>query len=111
MTSHEILSLYESVAVNTDKMLAAAKSQNWEELTRLETVSAEYIQILRNAEKLEPLSGADLEKKIASIKKILADDREIRNLVEPWMAKLSAMLNSNGKAKKLSQAYGQDKRS
>ena len=109
MTSNEILSLYESVADNTGKMLAAAKTQNWEELTRLETNSAQYIQILRNTEELKPLSGADLEKKIASIKKILADDREIRNLVEPWMTKLSTMLNSTGRAQKLSQAYGQDK--
>ncbi|MEO8419106.1 MAG: flagellar protein FliT [Methylophilaceae bacterium] len=109
MTSHEILSLYESVSDHTGKMLAAAKTQNWEELTRLETASAQYIHILHNAEELEPLSGTDLGKKIASIKKILADDREIRHLVEPWMARLSSMLNSNGQAQKLSQAYGQDK--
>lgn len=111
MMSHEILSLYESIADNTGKMLAAAKTQDWEELTRLETASAQYIQILRNQEELKPLSSTDLEKKIASIKKILADDREIRNLVEPWMAKLSTMLNSPSRAQKLSQAYGQDKSS
>ena len=31
---------------------------------------------------------------------------EIRNIAEPWMAKLSQLINSTGAERKLSQAYG-----
>lgn len=44
--------------------------------------------------------------KVELIQKILADDKEIRNLVEPWMQQLSALINSTGAERKLSRAYG-----
>ncbi len=53
-----------------------------------------------------PLTGESRVRKVQIIKKILADDREIRNLTEPWMAQLSRLINSTGTERKLSQAYG-----
>ncbi|MEJ7805294.1 MAG: flagellar protein FliT [Telluria sp.] len=35
----------------------------------------------------------------------MAQDREIRTLTEPWMAELSALINSAGTERKLSRAY------
>ena len=40
------------------------------------------------------------------IRKILADDRAIRDLTSPWMAKLGAMLQSTGAERRLASAYG-----
>lgn len=72
-------------------MLAAARSRDWKRLSELEAACAEYAVMITVQAAENPLTGHELEKKIASIKKILADDKEIRNLVEPWMVRLSAM--------------------
>lgn len=94
MSEHNSLAFYETVAEITDQMLAAARVQDWEKLAILETRCAEYAKTVKSQNKDEALTPEDSEKKIASIKKILADDREIRNLIDPWMVKLSFMLNS-----------------
>lgn len=107
MVKNTMLNLYENVAEITDKMLAAAKANDWERLTTLEANCSALIQSLRTYDTLEPLTANELNQKIAAIKKILADDREIRNLVEPWMARLSTMLNSNRAGSKLARTYGQ----
>jgi len=72
-------------------MLEAARSGDWKRLAELEAACAEYAVMITVQAAQNPLSSHEVEKKILSIKKILADDREIRNLVEPWMVKLSAM--------------------
>ena len=45
-------------------------------------------------------------RKVQIIKQILAHDREIRTIAEPWMTKLSQLINSTSAERKLSQAYG-----
>ncbi|RJG01155.1 flagellar protein FliT [Noviherbaspirillum sedimenti] len=106
MNSHEVISLYETVAVITEQMLTAARNGDWDQLAVLESRCASQVEILRKSEHPAPLTGVVREKKVKIIKKILADDREIRNLTEPWMAQLSQLINSTGTERKLSQAYG-----
>lgn len=106
MNSHEVISLYETVAVITNQMLTAARNGDWDQLAALESRCASHVEILRKSEPPAPLTGVVREKKVKIIKKILADDREIRNLTEPWMAQLSQIINSTGNERKLSQAYG-----
>jgi len=107
MDNQEILALYETVADITDQMLAAARTGNWEELAVLETRCSSQVEILRQKDlPRQPLTPLAREKKTRIIKKILEDDRQIRDLTEPWMAQLSAMINSAGTERKLSQAYG-----
>jgi flagellar protein FliT len=111
MNEQEIICLYEDVATITDQMLAAARSGDWEELTALEQRCAAQVSILKSGEAPVALTGAERERKVEIIKKILADDREIRNITEPWMAKLSMLINSTGTERKLNQAYGAGGRS
>lgn len=106
MNSNEVISLYETVAVITDQMLAAAREGDWDRLVELETRCASHVETLRQGEAPVPLTGESRLRKVQIINKILADDREIRNLTEPWMAQLSRMMNSAGTERKLSQAYG-----
>ncbi|WP_019141159.1 flagellar protein FliT [Noviherbaspirillum massiliense] len=111
MNNQEIISIYETVAGITDQMLAAARSGDWELLAELETQCSSQVEILRkNDRPREALTEAAREQKTRVIKKILADDREIRNLTEPWMAQLSVMLNSAGTERKLSRTYGASQR-
>ncbi|MES2935513.1 MAG: flagellar protein FliT [Pseudomonadota bacterium] len=106
MNSEEIISLYEAVSVITDQMVAAARSGDWEQLTLLESRCASHVNTLKQGEPPVALSGPSREKKVQIIHKILADDREIRNITEPWMAQLSALMNNAGAERKLAIAYG-----
>lgn len=107
MDTQEILSLYENVAEITDQMLSAARTGDWERLAALESHCSSQVEILKQNDKSrQPLTPLAREKKTRIIKKILDDDRQIRDITEPWMAQLSAMINSVGTERKLSQAYG-----
>lgn len=106
MNSEEVLSLYETVASLTHQMLAAARESNWEKLAELELRCAKHIDILKQDTAIPRLTGVGRERKAIIIQKILADDREIRSLTEPWMEQLSAILNNAGTKRKLSQVYG-----
>ena len=106
MESNGILAVYESVALITDRMLAAARIGDWDQLIALESDCAARVQMLRDAGPLPPMTGSARDEKVRILKKILADDREIRALTEPWLDKLSAMINAAGTERKLSRAYG-----
>jgi flagellar protein FliT len=106
MDSQEILSLYETVAGITDKMLAAARNGDWEELIALETRCANHVATLKTGEPPVPLTGSVRERKVQILQKIMSDDREIRNIVQPWMANLSNLMSSTGTERKLNNAYG-----
>ena len=106
MNNQEVIALYETVAVITDKMLLAARSGDWEELAVLESHCASHVEILKQGEPPTPLTGETRLRKVQIIKKILADDRAIRDIAEPWMARLSQLMQSSGTERKLSQAYG-----
>ena len=106
MNSEEVISLYETVADITHKMLAAARDGDWEQLAVLESHCASHVATLKQDEPLTPLTGVVREKKVTIIKQILAHDREIRNITEPWMEHLAVLINSTKVERKLSQAYG-----
>lgn len=106
MNEQEVIYLYENVATITDQMLAAARNGDWEQLAALEKHCANQVSILKTGEPPLPLSGDMRVRKVEIIKKILADDKEIRNITEPWMNKLSKLINSTGAERKLNHAYG-----
>lgn len=105
MNSHEVIELYETVAVITKQMLSAARSGDWDQVTLLESRCAVYVETLKTEKPLVKLSGNVRVRKVQIIQMILADDREIRNIAEPWMAQLAQMMISTGAERKLTQAY------
>ncbi len=106
MNSEEILALYEAVSRITDQMLVAARQGDWDRLIALEEHCARHVQTLKDGEPPTPMTGASRERKVQIIHKILADDRKIRDLAEPWMAQLAQMINSTRAERKLTSAYG-----
>lgn len=106
MEHQDTLAVYETVAKLTSQMLLAAKQQDWDQLTNLEHSCAEHVALLKIIQDTAPLPKEARERKVASIKSILADDREIRSLVSPWMVRLNAMLNSNHMEQRLTRTYG-----
>ncbi|MCU6435381.1 flagellar protein FliT [Undibacterium sp. Jales W-56] len=106
MDSMEMISIYENVATITDQMLSAARSGDWDLLSKLEFDCSSQVQTLRVQEVELELSPDLKNKKIQIIKKILADDKEIRNLTESWMAQLANIMRSSESNRKLSRTYG-----
>jgi len=105
MNSQEVVTLYETISVITEQMVSAAKNANWVQLASLEQQCAQHIETIKVGDK-EPVQGEMRERKIKIIQKILADDREIRNITEPWMQRLSMQINSANAQRKLVKAYG-----
>ncbi|NMM28540.1 MAG: flagellar protein FliT [Glaciimonas sp.] len=105
MHSEEILSLYASMTDITDQMLGAARAGDWDRVCALETDCASHVATLKSGEVPAALNGAARERKVAMIRKILASDREIRDIAQPWMANLSALMHSASTEQKLSQIY------
>lgn len=105
MTYQENLSLYEEIAGITTQMLDAARTGDWDLLIALENQCSHYIQMLKEMPPSELLSVAVREKKIGILKKILADDKEIRTLTEPRLAHLASLISSAGNERKLSRTY------
>lgn len=110
MTKRNItLSLYADVASISEKMLIATKAENWELLSQLEAECAARIEDVKQADKNVPLSDDELRQKVYYIERILATDREIRVLVEPWMTRLAQLVHSGSNRQKLRNAYGSNR--
>jgi flagellar protein FliT len=105
MTCEEMLSAYEAIGRITGEMLAAAKGAQWDQLVELEKSCSAVVSRLRDGGEVA-LSAAGRERKIALIRQILDDDRKIRDLTQPWMARLTALINNNKVERRIAAAYG-----
>lgn len=110
MNCVEVLEIYQKVATLTADMRTAAETHDWELLAQLEDAcNLQVSQLKRHETGVEAGSGLTPElkqKKINIIQQILADDRAIRDITEPWMTELSKLMNSANTARKLSHSYG-----
>ena len=106
MTGQEVVLEYTAVADITGQMLAAAEAGDWDHLTVLEQACTAHVNMLKRQEAAVELTASHRQTKIDCIRRILADDRRIRDLTMPWMAQLSAMINNNGAQRRLANAYG-----
>ncbi len=87
MTSTEVLSMYENIAGLTSKMAAAAQLNDWNALDQLENqCAAEAVPAIGGLPRLE---GAARLRKIDLLKQIMANDRAVRDVTEPWMGRLN----------------------
>lgn len=100
------LTLYADVAGLSEQMLLATQAEDWKLLEKLEAECAARMEEVRAMDKSITLSKDELQQKIQYIEKILATDRQIRNLVEPWMARLADLMHSGENRQKLHNAYG-----
>jgi flagellar protein FliT len=89
MTSTEVLSMYENIAGLTNQMAAAARMGDWDGLSKLESQCATEARAAGSG--VPALSGAPRLRKIDLLKQILANDREIRDVTDPWMNTVPGM--------------------
>ncbi|NHZ41162.1 MULTISPECIES: flagellar protein FliT [Massilia] len=82
MTSNEVLSMYENIAGLTGKMAVAAKAGDWNGLTKLEMQCKQQAAAVKTG--VPALDGAPRMRKIDLLKQIMANDRAVREITEPW---------------------------
>ncbi|MBI5911049.1 MAG: flagellar protein FliT [Betaproteobacteria bacterium] len=103
-----ILDIYASISDKTGEMLEAAKSRDWDRLVALEQDCRVLIDCLKDTD-AGPVPGVKfVQRKVALIRKALADDAEIRKFTEPWMNQLEAYLGSARREGRLQRAYETD---
>lgn len=106
MTTQQVMSTYEAMESLTAQMVGAAEASDWDRLADLERRCAAHVQTLKNHADDLPMSGEHRVAKIRIIRKLLDDDRKIRDLTMPWMAHLSAMIGSTRSQSRLVNTYG-----
>ncbi|MDR0934310.1 MAG: flagellar protein FliT [Burkholderiaceae bacterium] len=89
MASPEIITVYERLAGLTAQMAEAALAKNWHNFETLENQCARQAAYAKTL-KPTPLTGAPLKRKISLLKEIMANDRSIREVTEPWQQQLPA---------------------
>ncbi|MEV4778426.1 flagellar protein FliT [Burkholderia sp. LMU1-1-1.1] len=89
MIATEVLSMYENIAGLSNQMAAAARMGDWDRLSKLETQCATEARAVATG--VPALSGAPRLRKIDLLKQILANDREIRDVTDPWMNQVPGM--------------------
>jgi len=93
MTSNEVLSMYENIAGLTGKMAAAAQSGDWNGFDSLQAQCA--AQASATATGVPALDGAKRLRKIDLLKQIMANDRAVRDVTEPWMGQLDRAMRTH----------------
>jgi len=90
MTSNEVLAMYENLATLSGRMASAAGEGDWTKLAQLETQAA--LQAAAAKSGVPALEGAQRKRKIDLLKQIMAADRAVRDVTEPWMGQLDRAL-------------------
>ncbi len=103
--SPDALWYYESIAAASGRMLHAARGGDWDELVEQEKACARLIEALRASGTERQLSDDSLKRKGAILRKVLAEDAEIRRLTQPWLSRLEQLLHSSVNARRLGDTY------
>lgn len=93
MTSNEVLAMYENIAGLTGKMAVAAQAGDFDGLQQLERQCAAASRTAATG--VPALDGAPRMRKIDLLKQIMANDRAIRKVTEPWMGQLDRAMRTH----------------
>ena len=92
---NSVIDCYEQIAMASGTMLAAARGRDWDGLVAAERDCAASVVRLKSAQECaRPLDPVDRRRKVAILRKVLANDAEIRTLTQPWLARLQELLTA-----------------
>jgi flagellar protein FliT len=104
MLAPEVLKQYELLAGHSAAMLAAAEAGDRDALIAAERLCAATVAKLRKAP--EPsLDRMQQRRKMDLILDILAKDRAVRAITEPWMAQLANLIRGCSMDRKVRNRY------
>jgi flagellar protein FliT len=103
----DIIDLYRSVAEASERMLAAARTGDWDGLIAAEQECSRRVAVLRehpmaNTQMATPALTRD---RFDILSEILAHDAEIRELTAPRMKVLEDLIAGGHRARRVGQAY------
>jgi flagellar protein FliT len=87
-----LLNYYRAIEKASQDMLEAARTGNWDEVLKLEGACALLISQLKHTAATNPLGADEAQLKSRIMQRILVNDAEIRQLAEPWLDDLDALL-------------------
>lgn len=99
-----LLADYERLSGITGQMRNAAEQGEWDRLISLEQECKRKVEEIKPRDAV-PSNPTERQQKIDLLKKILADDAEIRNRTEGWMEQLQRIMQSSRSEQRLQQAY------
>ncbi|MEO5698429.1 MAG: flagellar protein FliT [Burkholderiaceae bacterium] len=87
-----VLNYYQAIEKASQDMLDAARTGNWDQVMKLEGACALLISQLKQSASERPLGSDEAQFKSRIMQRILINDAEIRQLAEPWLDDLDAIL-------------------
>ena len=100
-----MLEVYEAILSVTEEMLRAARGGDWDQLVERERACRTLVDWLRKNADGVTLAPTAQARKVEIVRKVLADDAEIRNLTEPQLARLGKMLQGTRREQDVRAAY------
>ncbi len=91
---HSLLDYYKAIENASERMLEAARSENWEQIVHLEGTCAVLIAQLRHKSRTLDLEPGERKEKARIMQRILRTDAEIRVLAEPWLSDLEQIMDA-----------------
>jgi len=101
----DIIAHYAAIADASGRMLAAARSGDWDGLVTAEEECARRVATLEALGDVAPRDAQERHMRIVILKDILAHDAEIRELTAPWLTQLETMLRNMSRGRHVRQAY------
>jgi flagellar protein FliT len=83
---------YEAIAASSRRMLDAARRGNWDQVSREEDRCRSLISGLKQAGTAGEVP-IGRRQRLVLLRAMLADDAEVRDLSEPWLKQLEALLS------------------
>lgn len=90
MTSNDVLSMYDNLVSLTGQMKSAAQAGDWHGFDKLNVQASVATGAAIGG--VPALDGAKRQRKIDLIKQLMANDRAIREVTEPWMGQVDRAL-------------------
>jgi flagellar protein FliT len=100
-----VLKCYEAIAQASANMLAAAQAADWDGLIAAEMVCAKLINETSALSQNAIISEDGNQRRMAIIHRVLADDAQIRNLVQPRLVTLEGFLHGRSNGRRVQNAY------
>ena len=104
-----MMDTYEAIAAASGRMLAAARAGDWDGLLAAEGECTALISRLQeqSADPEATLLGTGQQRRKAEIlRRVLADDAEIRDRLHPWMRRLEELIGGARQGRRMQQGYG-----
>jgi len=106
MSNSQVISNYESLSVLTEQMREAVMRGEWDQLIGLEQQCSRHVAAMKPVDAITVLDEPSRQIKIRLIKKILANDADIRSRTAEWMGQLQRIIQSNRQEQLLQHTYG-----